>query len=40
MTPQTVVKEESEALLLRAMLRGIEVLENDYRIALMTSFKI
>ena len=40
MGPQTVVKVESEALLLKSILRGLQVLENDYRIALMTSFKV
>lgn len=40
MGAQTIVKEESEALLLRSVLKGIQVLENDYRIALMTSFKV
>ena len=35
----TVVKEESEALLIRSILKGLQVLENDYRVALMTSFK-
>jgi hypothetical protein len=39
MGAQTIVKEESEAILLRSVLKGIQVLENDYRIALMTSFK-
>jgi acetoin utilization deacetylase AcuC-like enzyme len=40
MGAQTIVKEESEPLLLRSVLKGIQVLENDYRIALMTSFKV
>ena len=32
MSASTVVKEESEAMLLRAILKNIEVIENDYRI--------
>ena len=32
MNASTVVKEESEAILLRAILKNIEVIENDYRI--------
>lgn len=39
MGAQTVVKEESEALIIKSIIRGLQVLENDYRIALMTSFK-
>jgi hypothetical protein len=39
MGAQTIVKEESEAVLLRAILKGIQVLENDYRVAIMTSMK-
>ena len=39
MGAQTIVKEESEAVLLRAVLKGIQVLENDYRVAIMTSMK-
>ena len=34
MGPQTIVKEESEAILIKALLQGITVLENDYRILL------
>ena len=34
MGPQTIVKEESEAIILNAILRGIKILENDYRILL------
>jgi hypothetical protein len=34
MAPQTIVKEESEATLLKAILRVIEVTENDYKIML------
>jgi len=34
MGPQTIVKEESEAILIKALLQGIAVLENDYRILL------
>ena len=40
MGPQTIVKVESEALLLKSILKGLQVLENDYRIALMTSYKL
>jgi hypothetical protein len=36
MGAQTIVKEESEAILLKAFLQGIAVLENDYRILLTT----
>jgi len=32
MSPRTIVKEESEALILKAVLNGVAVLENDYRI--------
>ena len=32
MGAQTVIKEESEKILLKAILRGIRILENDYRI--------
>ena len=39
MGAQTIVKGESEAVLLRAILKGIQVLENDYRVAIMTSMK-
>ena len=39
MGPQTIVKEESEAILMRAIVKGLQSLESDYRIALMTSFK-
>jgi len=31
MGPQTIVKEESESILLRAFKKGLEVLENDYK---------
>lgn len=34
MGPRTIVKEESEALILKAVLNGIAILENDYRILL------
>lgn len=34
MGPQTVVKEESEATLLKAVIRSIETIENDYRMIL------
>jgi len=34
MGPKTIVKEESEGVLLKALLRGIQTLENDYRLTL------
>jgi hypothetical protein len=40
MGAQTIVKEESEALLLRAVMKGVQALETDYRIALMTNLKL
>ena len=39
MGPTTVVKEESEAILLKALTRGIVTLENDYRIMMMAGMK-
>ena len=39
MGPDTVVKEESEAILLKNLIRGIEVLETDYKLMLMRSMK-
>jgi hypothetical protein len=34
MAAQTIVKEESEGILLKAILRAIQVIENDYKIML------
>ena len=37
MGPQTVVKEESEGVLIKMFRSAIQVLEQDYRILLSTS---
>lgn len=39
MGPATVVKEESEAIILKALTKGIQTLENDYRIMMMAGMK-
>jgi hypothetical protein len=37
MAPDTVVKEESEAVILKALTRGIQTLETDYKLLLLTA---
>jgi hypothetical protein len=37
MNAMTIVKEESEALILKQLLRGLQALETDYRILLERS---
>lgn len=39
MGPDTIVKEESESIVIKALLRGIEVLDNDYKILLLNGLK-
>jgi hypothetical protein len=37
MGPKTIVKEESEAIIMRALTTGLNQLENDYRVLLKDS---
>jgi hypothetical protein len=39
MGPATVVKEESEAIILKALTKGIQTLEKDYRVMMMAGMK-